>query len=307
MSILRFAIPLVALTAAASAALKPLEEGFRPAGSRAAVIYKNTPQGDLRINLYFPAEWTASDRRPALVLFFGGGFVRGSPSQFTSTAEYFAGRGLVAATAEYRVRDVHHTPPERCAEDAKSAIRWLRLHAKRLGIDATRVIAGGGSAGATIATYAVYNTTLEADDEDHAVSAKPDALALYNPALGFGDPSRLPAQQKEMAAGPVGRFILNWTVTKGGPPAIVFFGTEDTLLEGGRKFVRQLLDAGTRAELYTAAGQDHGFFNDRPGSPWHALVVRQTDLFLSSLGFLKGEPTFPPPTKGSAVLDKALP
>jgi acetyl esterase/lipase len=77
-------------------------------------------------------------------------------------------------------------------------------------------------------------------------------------------------------------------VTKGGPPAILFFGTDDNLLAGARIFVQQMIAAGNRAELYTAAGQKHGFFNDRGGTPWHAVVLRQTDIFLASLGFLKG-------------------
>jgi hypothetical protein len=67
-----------------------------------------------------------------------------------------------------------------------------------------------------------------------------------------------------------------------------------------------LIANGIRAEFYTAAGQKHGFFNDRGEAPWHALVLRQTDLFLASLGYLKGEPTISIPP-GGAVLTKALP
>ena len=307
MANLRSAGMLLLVCSAACAALKPLETDIRPEGNRAVAVYKTTPQGDLKINLYFPPGWRAEDRRPVLILFFGGGFVTGSPAQFTSTAEYFARRGLVAASAEYRIGNVHHTPPERCAEDARSAIRWLRLNARHLGVDPDRVIAGGGSAGATISVFAAYNEAYEPADEDRSVSAKPDALVLYNPALGFGDPSTVPQQQKKTAEGPLGAFIANWTVGKGGPPAILFYGTEDPLLFGGRRFVRESNAAGTRVELYTAAGQDHGFFNDRPGSPWHALVVRQTDRFLVLLGYLAGDPAIEPPTGSPAKLDKVVP
>jgi acetyl esterase/lipase len=295
------------LAGAAVAALKPLDADIRPSGDKAVVDYKTTPEGDLKINLFFPPGWSAAGRRPAIVLFFGGGFVRGTPSQFTTTAEYFARRGLVAATAEYRVRDVHHTPPERCAEDARSAIRWLRMNARRLGVDARRVVAGGGSAGATISAFAAYNGAFEPEDEDRSVSSKPDALVLYNPALGFGDPARLPEPQRKQAEGPVGRFILKWNVIKGGPPAILFYGDRDPLQHGGRKFARESIAAGTRAELYMAAGQGHGFFNDRPGSPWHALVVRRTDLFLASLGYLEGEPLMNAPAESTAKLDRIEP
>jgi hypothetical protein len=38
----------------ASAALKPIETDIRPVDNKAAAVYKTTPQGDLKINLYFP-------------------------------------------------------------------------------------------------------------------------------------------------------------------------------------------------------------------------------------------------------------
>ena len=98
--------------------------------------------------------------------------------------------------------------------------------------------------------------------------------------------------------------MASWKVTKGGPPAILFYGTEDPLQDAGRDFARQLIAVGTRAEFYTAAGQQHGFFNRFPDSPWHALVLRQTDLFLASLGYLKGNPTAGIPADTTAALHK---
>jgi hypothetical protein len=37
------------------------------------------------------------------------------------------------------------------------------------------------------------------------------------------------------------------------------------------------------------------------------VVLRQTDLFLSSLGYLKGQPTIPQPADSHAALTKDLP
>jgi hypothetical protein len=65
-----------------------------------------------------------------------------------------------------------------------------------------------------------------------------------------------------------------------------------------------LVAAGTRAEFYTAAGQQHGFFNRFPDSPWHALVLRQIDLFLASLGYLKSNSTVGIPADTTAVLHR---
>ena len=304
MQIMRVALALLFVASRMPAALKPIDADFRPAGNRAVVAYKATPQGDLKINLFFPSGWKAADRRPAIVFFFGGSCATGSPAQFASTAEYFAGRGLVAASAEYRIESVHHTPPRACAEDAKSAVRWLRMNAPRLGIDGSRVIAGGGSSGATIAAFAAYNTTFEPDGEDGSISCKPDALVLVNPAFGFPDRSRLTPEQAQAAEGPIGAFITSWKVTAGGPPAILFFGTEDPLQEKARVFARQLIGAGSRAEFYTAEGQRHGFFNRSDSSPWHALVLRQIDLFMASLGYVRGAPTVGIPAGTTVALQK---
>jgi acetyl esterase len=296
-------LALLALAPAAHSALKPTDGAITPQDNKSIAVFKTTPQADLKINLYFPKDWKSTDRRPAIVFFFGGGFVAGSPNQFTTKAEYFASRGMVAASAEYRIGNTHHTGPEKCIEDAKSAVRWLRVNARNLGVDPARVIAGGGSAGGTDAVFTAYNTTYEPEGEDMSVSSKPDALVLYNPALGFsGDASDLTPEHAKLRD-----FLLAWKVTKGGPPAILFFGTDDDLLAGARVFAQQMTAAGNRVEFYTAAGQKHGFFNDRGGTPWHAVVVRQTDLFLSSLGYLKGQPTIPQPADSQATLTKDLP
>jgi len=286
------------VAASAPAALKPLRADVRPVANQAAAVYKATPQGDLKINLYVPPNWKASDRRPAIVLFFGGSCATGSPAQFAATAEYFAARGLVAAAPEYRIESIHHTRPERCIEDGKSAIRWLRMNERRLGIDALRVIAGGGSSGASIAAFSAYNTAFEPDDEDRSISSRPNALVLLNPAFGC-PPGQFPANAPCAV-------MASWKVAKGGPPAILFYGTEDPLQDGGREFTRQLMAAGTLVELYTAAGQQHGFFNRFPDSPWHALTLRQMDLFLASLGYLKGEPTIGIPADTTIALHREL-
>ena len=97
--------------------------------------YKKTPQGALAMHLHFPPGWKAEDKRPAIVLFFGGGWRAGSVQQFLKQAEYLARRGMVVARADYRVKLRHGTSPVECVEDGKSAVRWLRRHAAELGID----------------------------------------------------------------------------------------------------------------------------------------------------------------------------
>ena len=135
------------------------------------------------------------------------------------------------------------------------AASWNRL--------APRDLRAVAPSGASIAAFTAYDTAFEPDDEDRSISAEPNALVLLNPA--FDCP---PGESSQSAPCAV---MAKWKVTTGGPPAILFYGTEDPLQDAGRDFVRQLTAAGTRAEFYTAAGQQHGFFNRFPDSPWHAL------------------------------------
>lgn len=286
---LLLATALPALSAWAQ--LRPANNPLDSAPGRRSYVYKTTPQGDLKVDVFLPPNWQPGQKRPAILMFFGGGFVGGTPAQFYSKATYLAGRGLVALTPEYRVKNRHQTEPDKSIEDAKSAIRWVRINARELGVDPLRVVASGGSAGATCSVLAALSEEFEPQDEDRSVSSRPDALVLYNPALV------VPGTDLDPPRGPQMRRVLSsWKIAKGAPPMVLFFGSEDPLLAASREMARQAAQQGTHVEFYVAPDQKHGFFNDaktaRNASPgWHEIVLRQTDLFLVSLGYLKGEPT----------------
>src|ERR1041384_5197705 len=53
-------------------------------------VYKKVGDRELHLHIEKPAAWKATDRRPAIVFFFGGGWVGGSPGQFQGQSEYLA-------------------------------------------------------------------------------------------------------------------------------------------------------------------------------------------------------------------------
>jgi acetyl esterase len=297
MTVLRFlAVFLtVCLTSWAQAPAKEKAGKLRaPAMTKETVrqekkLYKTTPQGELYLHISYPADWKASDKRPAAVFFFGGGWKSGSYTQFSSLCDYLASRGMVAASADYRILSIHKTLPDKCVEDARSAVRWLRSHAAELGIDTGRIVAGGGSAGGHLAACTATVDTLDAADEDKSISAKPNALVLFNPALHIGtlfkerggQDSRFTLAQAEAIT--PNNFLSATT-----PPAILFFGTADALKTGADAYMEKASALKLRAELWLAADQPHGFFNR---SPWTEVTARKADEFLTSLGYLSGEPT----------------
>jgi len=259
------------------------ESGGRTEGSVVERIYKRTPQGDLKIYLHFPKDWEKSDKRPGMIFFFGGAWIKGSPAQFIPQAEYFAGRGMVTARADYRVK----ISPVVCVEDAKSAVRWFRAHASELGLDPGRIVGAGGSAGGHLAACAAMTDTQNAKGEDGAVSSKPNVMVLFNPVVIMSEQI---AQKVGAVVSPEEAKQISPIVhmKKDTPPAILFYGTKDQFLAQGRAFLAKSKEIGNRVEVYSAEGQPHGFFNR---SPWTEVTMRQADEFLVSLGYLKGKPT----------------
>ncbi|MBT6399335.1 MAG: carboxylesterase family protein, partial [Verrucomicrobia bacterium] len=76
--------------------------------------YKKVGKVELQLHIFNPKGHKASDQRPAIVFFFGGGWSGGTPSQFYPQCEYLAKRGMVAISAEYRVKSRNGTSPLEC-------------------------------------------------------------------------------------------------------------------------------------------------------------------------------------------------
>ena len=61
------------------------------------------------------------------------------------------------------VKNTHGTTPFECVADGKSAIRWVRANAERLGVNPDKIVAGGGSAGGHVAACEVGEELNRAD------------------------------------------------------------------------------------------------------------------------------------------------
>lgn len=89
--------------------------------------------------------------RPAILFFFAGGWKHGSPLQFYRECKYYSEQGMVAITADYRTQKSHGTTPEDGYADAQAAIDYVRSHAVELGVDTSRIVIAGASAGGAMA------------------------------------------------------------------------------------------------------------------------------------------------------------
>jgi len=143
-------------------------------------VFKFHGEVDLKMHIFNPPIEGRPAGLPVVVFFYGGGWTSGDIRQFYPHSAYLASRGMVAIAAEYRVESRHGTTPRECVKDAKSAIRWIRLHAEDLGIDASRLVAGGGSAGGHVAAAAGTVEGLNEAGEDLSVSCVPCFGALQS-------------------------------------------------------------------------------------------------------------------------------
>ena len=268
----------------------PAADANIPVGE--ARVYKRIGDRELKLHIVHPEGWKSSDRRPAIVFFHGGGWVNGKPTQFNDHSVYFATRGLVCIQVEYRlVKGADKAPPLVCIQDARSSMRWVRSHARELGIDPARIASGGGSAGGHLAAHVGMVDVLDDPTDDRKVSPKSNAMLLFNPVLdngpgGFGVKT-------------IGERFLEFSpahnISRDDPPAVLFLGSEDKLIPVPtlETFAAKMKALGIKCALHVYAGQGHGFFNTK-NPKYYNLTVIEADRFLNALGWLKGAPTLQP-------------
>ena len=257
------------------------------------IVYKRLGELELRLHRFNPPGHKPSDKRPAILFFFGGGWKAGSPDQFYPQSRYFASRGLVALSVEYRVESRNGTSPKECVADGKSAMRWVREHAHELGIDPHRIVAAGASAGGQVAAATATTAGFDEAGEDPTVDCRPNALVLFNPVFdnGPGGYGYDRVADYWEAFSPINNLGPHT------PPTIVFLGSRDKFVPvaTAEKFRRLMRDQGGRCDLHLYEGQLHGFFNYK-NLHYYTLTVIEADKFLASLGYLQGPPTLTPST-----------
>jgi acetyl esterase/lipase len=257
-------------------------------------VYKSIDGMDLKMHVFDPTGHKLTDKSPVIILFFGGGWLGGQPAKLSGQCDFFAKQGIVAITADYRVKGRTKTTPIVCVKDGKSAIRWVRAHAADLGIDPNRVIGGGASAGGHVAAAAGADVPFNEETDDLTVSARPNALVLFNPVFDNGP-------------GGYGhdRVVEYWekispmhNISAETPPTIAFFGDNDQHVPvvTMNEYKKRMLEKGRRFDLFIYKDQKHGFFNYQKGenprrNKYFNETLSEAALFLSSLGYLEASPT----------------
>ena len=184
------------------------------AGEPEVRVYKEISGESLTVHIFKPD--VQETLLPAIVWYYGSGFNQKPPGQFPEHGKLLSELGMVSIPTNIRgaIREGGNRDFRVCIEDAKSAFRWVRAHAKELNIDPTRIAVGGGSSGGFLATAIAALPAFDAPTDDFRIPLNPSLQILFNPGVGGDDKLYSPLKN----------------VQKGIAPAIIFHGTEDTTI-----------------------------------------------------------------------------
>ena len=247
------------------------------------------PHGTIPARIYTPKTLRKTDSlAPCLVFFHGGGWVIGDLDTHEVVCKMLADQGeLIVINVDYRLAPEHRFPA--AVDDSVIATNWIASHAKEFGIDATRLIVGGDSAGGNLAAVValaardgggpklagqllIYPATDFS--RKHPSHREPEtSILLTHSVIGwFGDHYLNGADQDDWRASPARANSF-----AGLPPAYVLTAGADPLRDEGDEYAKFLKDAGVPVTYRHFPGQFHGFFT-------MGKLLQQANVAVSEIG-----------------------
>jgi acetyl esterase len=232
-----------------------------------------SPAGSIPARVYTPTRLRkANGLAPGLVFFHGGGWVIGDLDSHDVVCRKLADEGeLMVVSVDYRLAPEHKFPA--AVDDAIASTKWIAENAKQFGIDASRLMVGGDSAGGNLAAV-VAISARDGNGPDIA------GQVLIYPAIDFA--MTHPSHREPETSILLTHSVIPWfrdhylngaadvhdwrasparaTTLIGLPPAYVLTAGADPLRDEGDEYARRLKEAGVAVTHRTFPGQFHGFF-----------------------------------------------
>lgn len=227
----------------------------------------------------------------------GGGMIIGSRwlgvTLFLDWAERFNG---VIVTVEYRLAPEFPDPYP--IEDCYAGLRWTAESAEELGIDPTRLLIGGGSAGGGLAA----GTALLArdrkgpalvgqllicpmlDDRDATVSTQQiDGVGVWDRASNLVGWTALLGDRRGTGDVSIYASPARATDLSGLPPTFVDCGSAEVFRDEDVAYATALWAAGVQAELHVWAGGFHAFDSFAPHAAVSQASITARDNWVNRL------------------------
>lgn len=209
-----------------------------------AVDYAGTNES-LALDAYYVN--STQTNRPVVILTHGGGFGAGDKGYTTAQGNFypdmataFATNGFVAFSINYRLwpgcpggcpEEIHMA-----VEDVMTALAWIRAHSTHFGINATKVLIAGDSAGGGLAINTSYQSTN--------VNSFLGCISLWGGVPPYGTDVHP---------------VNTCPITSQTPPTCIIHGTADTVVPYAvsENLSSNLTAAAVYNELHPLAGYNH--------------------------------------------------
>ncbi len=234
-------------------------------------------------DLWFPKDHINDHSVPLIVFVHGGGWKRGSKDNAGSryAPAHFTGFGYAYASIDYRL--VPAARVEDQAEDVARAVRALIGDAKKLGIDTSRIVLTGHSAGAHLVALVGTDETylkkagLSFADIDGVI---PNDGAAYEVSAQFAQAGRMMKATYEQAFGtdPARQKALSPThhaVAPNAPAFLLIHVQREDGVSQNKVLEAALRNGGTKVQRNEFPGtglQGHAEINRRLGDPTYAAT-----------------------------------
>jgi acetyl esterase len=249
-----------------------------------------SPTGPIPARIYTPTNpRKTGGLAPCLVFFHGGGWVIGDLDSHDVVCRKLADAGrLIVISVDYRLAPEHKFPA--AVDDAIAATTWIAGHAKQHGIDASRLMVGGDSAGGNLAAVVAISAR---DGNGPAIAGQ---LLIY-PATDFA--MTHPSHREPETSLLLTHSVIKWfrdhylngandahdwrasparaTTLAGLPPAYVLTAGADPLRDEGDEYAQRLQQAGVAVTYRHFSGQFHGFFT-------MGKLLQQADVAAHEIG-----------------------
>jgi acetyl esterase/lipase len=230
----------------------------------------------------------------AVVICPGGGYgMEAMDHEGYDMAKWLVEKGVAGIVLKYRLPNGHHLIP---SEDARRAIRIVRVHAGEWGIQPDKTGIVGSSAGGHLAS--TVGTQFDkgnpgADDPVERMSCRPDFMLLLYPVITMkeefthmGSRNNLIGKGNDLNL--VSQYSNELHVTPETPPAFLVLADNDTgvVPRNSIEFYMALKSNKVPAEIHIFDKGGHGFGmrkNNLPVDHWPELFMD----WLKSRGFIK--------------------
>ena len=230
-----------------------------------------------KLDLYFPSGDFRS-KRPAVVFINGGGFTGGDKAEYrsASVSADLCRAGYVVVSCNYVLgpKDKPGVWPQNIA-DCRNAVRWVRAHAKELGVNPDKIAVAGGSAGGYLALMVGLSDdkTGPGGDPTAKHSAKVSAVIDMYGVVSFAKrgkgevPGTSPAEQAA--------YLPESQCDAQDPAVLILHGTADTTVDIAQSddMAKALRAAKTPFEYIVVEGAPHTFDLHPKGKGWKRTGV----------------------------------